>query len=184
MQRLWKFADQLERKAAPVFNPSRDGKGAHSNLMTRPVDFLSATAPDSIDDMLLELEDLDDARDFIRSITPVACGWLALALREKIAHDEERMSEEVARDLDVRFPLVNYKYRLRAYHFSQTRTQIACPPRNVRSFRIVLVKDAHTIRRPAQRQCQITVWDVLSLQLVEDDRPGDFKPGQRLLVSI
>ena len=43
-------------------------------------------------------------------------------------------------------------------------------------------RDGQSNRRPAQRQAQITVWDVLQLQLVEDGKPGDFKPGQRLLV--
>ena len=53
----------------------------------------------------------------------------------------------------------------------------------MRNFRIVVARDSQTFRRPAQREVQITIWDVMSIQLIEDEKLGDFQPGQRLLVS-
>ena len=64
----------------------------------------SETAPSHIDDLLLELEDLEDARDLVARISPDECGWLAHALREKIARDEERMYQDIERDLEVSLP--------------------------------------------------------------------------------
>ena len=61
--------------------------------------------------------------------------------------------------------------------------QTNCPPRDVRSFRILIVKDARTDRRPANRTAQLTVWDVLNLSLSEGSAAGTFELGKRYLVS-
>jgi len=58
-----------------------------------------------------------------------------------------------------------------------------CPPREVRSFRILVVQDARTIRRPANRTALLTVWNVLQLNLAEGSSPGSFDCGQRFLVT-
>lgn len=58
-----------------------------------------------------------------------------------------------------------------------------CPPREVRNFRVLVVQDACTRRRPANRTAQVTVWDVLSLSLSEGAAAGSFEVGQRYLVS-
>lgn len=58
-----------------------------------------------------------------------------------------------------------------------------CPPRDVRNFRVLFMKDAHTNRRPSHRTAEVTVWDVLSLSFDEGREPGTFKEGQRFLVS-
>jgi len=58
-----------------------------------------------------------------------------------------------------------------------------CPPREVRSFRILVVQDARTIRRPANRTALLTVWNVLQLNLAEGSSPGSFQCGQRFLVT-
>jgi hypothetical protein len=55
----------------------------------------------------------------------------------------------------------------------------------VRSFRVLLMRDddARATRRPALREVELTVWDVLSLAF--DGGPaGQFKEGQTFLVSI
>lgn len=60
--------------------------------------------------------------------------------------------------------------------------QSTCPPREVRSFRVLLMRDSRTTRRPARRVVELTVWDVLSLAF--DGAPtGHFKDGQRFQVS-
>jgi breast cancer 2 susceptibility protein len=53
----------------------------------------------------------------------------------------------------------------------------------VRSFRVLLVRDARTTRRPAHRVVELTVWDVLSLSFNEAPG-GQFKEGQRFQVRF
>ena len=61
--------------------------------------------------------------------------------------------------------------------------QSACPPREVRSFRVLLMRDACATRRPARRVVELTVWDVLTLSF--DEAPaGQFKEGQRFQVRF
>ena len=74
-------------------------------------------------------------------------------------------------------------------HFAPALTEVpaqsACPPREVRSFRVLLLRDddARATRRPARRVVELTVWDVLSLAF--DGVPaGQFKEGQIFQVSI
>ena len=47
------------------------------------------------------------------------------------------------------------------------------------------MKDAYTNTRGGgdSRQAQLTVWDVLNLSIAEGSKAGDFKVGQRFLVS-
>src|SRR5712671_2134531 len=66
--------------------------------------------------------------------------------------------------------------------FTQMWTQAACPPREVRSFRVLLMRDACATRRPARRIVELTVWDVLELGF--DGAPaGHFKEGRGFQVS-
>lgn len=60
--------------------------------------------------------------------------------------------------------------------------QTACPPRDVRSFRVIAVEDSQTYRRPANRYVQLTVWDILSLTLSEGVKPGAIEIGSRFMV--
>src|SRR5262245_49031531 len=61
--------------------------------------------------------------------------------------------------------------------------QSICPPREVRNFRVLVVKDACTVRRPSYRRAQITVWDVLGLLLSEGSDGGNFQEDQRFKVT-
>lgn len=62
--------------------------------------------------------------------------------------------------------------------------QDVCPPRDVRSFRVIEAEDAQSDRRPAKRKVQMTVWNASTLMLSEDGEPGDFRVDQRFLVRI
>lgn len=53
----------------------------------------------------------------------------------------------------------------------------------MRSFRIVVVRDAQTVRRSANRRALLTIWDVTNLQVTEGAKPGAIEEGQRFLVS-
>jgi breast cancer 2 susceptibility protein len=66
---------------------------------------------------------------------------------------------------------------------AEVGAQSVCPPREVRSFRVLLMRDARSARRPARRVVELTVWDVLSLSF--DEAPvGQFKEGQRFHVRF
>jgi len=56
-----------------------------------------------------------------------------------------------------------------------------CPPREVRSFRVLLMRDARATRRRAHLVVELTVWDVLSLSF-DEASAGQFKEGQRFQV--
>lgn len=59
-----------------------------------------------------------------------------------------------------------------------SRAQTSYPPRNVRAFRVLRVKDAQEGRKPSNRTAQITVWDA-------DGFGADFfQDGQRYLVRV
>ena len=57
------------------------------------------------------------------------------------------------------------------------------PPRDVKDFRVVITRDAHTDRKPANRTAQITVWNVMGLVFEEGGERGNFKVGQTFLVG-
>ena len=78
-----------------------------------------------------------------------------------------------------------YEFSCQLFGLSSTSfSQILCPPREVRSFRILVVQDARTIRRPANRTALLTVWNVLQLTLTEGSLAGSFECGQRFLVGF
>lgn len=66
---------------------------------------------------------------------------------------------------------------------SRSAAQSACPPREVRSFRVLLMRDARTTRRPARRMVELTVWDVLSFAF-DGATAGQFKEGQAFQVGL
>ncbi|KAI0828884.1 hypothetical protein BC628DRAFT_1408952 [Trametes gibbosa] len=59
----------------------------------------------------------------------------------------------------------------------------ACPPRNVRDFRVVIAKDARWRKKEPMRTIQITLWDPLKVVFSENGNPGEIKEGQRFLVT-
>ena len=90
------------------------------------------------------------------------------------------MGNEIEQELKVYELVVIFK----KLNLTQISFQTICPPREVRSFRILVVQDARTIRRPANRTALLTVWNVLQLNLAEGNSPGSFECGQRFLVGI
>lgn len=53
----------------------------------------------------------------------------------------------------------------------------------MKDFRVLVMQDAQTRKRDVQMAVQITVWDVLSQYMNEDGKPGEFKEGERFIVS-
>ncbi|KAF9567810.1 hypothetical protein CPC08DRAFT_626275 [Agrocybe pediades] len=124
----------------------------------------AAGPPDSIDSLYDELEYPNTAASLITRISATEAGWLAQHIRKQTETSRERMCEEIEQEM-----------------------RTICPPRNVMSFRVLIVQDARTLRRPADRVAQLTVWDVMGLSFgsEEDDgkRGGGFEVGQRFLVT-
>ncbi|EKM61613.1 uncharacterized protein PHACADRAFT_248310 [Phanerochaete carnosa HHB-10118-sp] len=151
LSREWeKQADRLEIRAGLEFKP-------------RPED----TQPDTIDDLLCTMEDAlttpqpyECPQDIVSRTSRAEAGWLARAMREKIANDRENMAEEIEIEL-----------------------QTECPPRKVRNFRVLVVEDAETRKRPKQFRAQVTIWDVLAAYVSEDGTPGDFRAGERFIAT-
>jgi len=114
--------------------------------------------PSEIESLFDKLEDPDSAIQVISKATPLQGIWLARRIRRHVELGRQNMADDIEREL-----------------------QDICRPRDVRSFRVLAVQDACTLRRPANRTAQMTVWDVLSLSLDEGSKAGDFACGQRYL---
>ncbi|KAH8102418.1 hypothetical protein BXZ70DRAFT_928500 [Cristinia sonorae] len=165
-----KLRYDLERKALSWFNcADRLEQKAGSGF--RPVD----DPPETIDNLLMELEDSVPtpasisttssipvaANEIIKSASVHEAGWLARAIRAKVEKDRENLIDNMERELNQ-----------------------SCPPRQVRSFR-VLVVHSHvppSSSRTHTRRAQLTVWDIDQLQMEEGESEG-IKPGQRFMVT-
>ncbi|ESK92722.1 rad51-associated protein brh2 [Moniliophthora roreri MCA 2997] len=116
--------------------------------------------PDSIEDMYDELEEPDDAGPVLARASAHEAGWLAKHIRERVERDQDRARDEIEKELsDI------------------------CPRRNLRCFRVVFIKDAQSNRRPANRKAQLTIWDVLDIQLSEGKPAGHFETGYRCIIT-
>ncbi|KII94288.1 hypothetical protein PLICRDRAFT_99668, partial [Plicaturopsis crispa FD-325 SS-3] len=116
--------------------------------------------PDNIENLYDDLESASEVGAIFARLNHNEAGWLARFIRESIAKVRETAGEEIAHEL-----------------------KSICPAREVRNFRVLVVEDANTHKRPALRKAQLTVWDALSLSHSEGSRAGAFDPGQRFLVS-
>ncbi|KAF8808104.1 hypothetical protein BYT27DRAFT_7338672 [Phlegmacium glaucopus] len=152
-----KIREQLEKKFSR-YEKYIDRLERKAGSQFRPGD--EDIPPDSIDAFYDELEYPDSAADVFSRISPMEAGWLARHTRKQIELSRESMGDEIEQELKT-----------------------LCPPREVRSFRILVVQDARTIRRPANRTALLTVWNVLQLSLAEGSSAGSFEFGQRFLIT-
>ncbi len=150
--------------------------GAKSCIQTNLHIWSSESAPGNIDDLYDTLDDPTDANATIAKLGPLESGWLARHIQITLDKEREAAGEQIERELQVYYD-ANYTLA------TDIPCQKSCPPRDVRSFRVVVAQDACTRRRPANRIAQITVWDVLGLSFDEGGPQGTFKTGQRYLVS-
>ncbi|KAG2368840.1 hypothetical protein BDR07DRAFT_1390250 [Suillus spraguei] len=122
--------------------------------------------PDNLDDLYESLEESDrhQAQVILSRLSHLEAGSLAIHIREKLLRDREAVAGNIERELHDK-----------------------CPPREVRNFRVIIVKDAYTTTRGdnsnSGRKAQLTVWDVLSLSIAEGSQAGEFKLGQKFLVT-
>ncbi|KAH9070787.1 hypothetical protein EDB83DRAFT_2517952 [Lactarius deliciosus] len=108
--------------------------------------------PGHIESMFDECEYSSDITPVLRRASKAEAGWLARFTRDRV--EKERETVELG-----------------------TRARVA-----VRSFRVLLMRDARVTRRPARRVVELTCWDVLSLSF-EGATAGHFKEGQRFQIT-
>lgn len=96
----------------------------------------------------------------LSQISAQDAGWLARHIRQCLKAECEHAGEEIARELEA-----------------------TCPPRDIRSFRVIIVEDSRTYRRPAHRHAQLTVWDALTLTLSEGAKPGAIDVGNHFRIT-
>lgn len=131
--------------------------------------------PDHIEELYDLLEEHDDALSLLARISSQEAAWLAKHAKRCMQVEREHVGEEIVKELQVIF-LPQSRLKI------SPRMQTACPPRDVRSFRIIIAEDSQTCRRPANRYVQLTVWDIFSLTLSEGVRPGTIEAGSRFMV--
>ncbi|KAF8215873.1 hypothetical protein K438DRAFT_1659158 [Mycena galopus ATCC 62051] len=95
---------------------------------------------DELEELYDELEDPTGAAGVISRVSGSTAGWLARFIANRMEKERERAGEEIDQEL-----------------------KRVCPPREVRNFRVLIVQDACTRRRAANRSAQLTVWDVVGL---------------------
>ena len=134
--------------------------------------------PEHIESMFDDCEYASDASSVLRRVSKSEAGWLARFARERAQQERETLELGLEKELQVNAVLVHA-----VTHSRRGWRQSVCPPREVRSFRVLLMRDARTARRPAHRAVELTVWDVLSLSF--DEAPGgQIKEGQRFQVRF
>jgi hypothetical protein len=134
--------------------------------------------PEHIESMFDDCEYASDASSVLRRVNKGEAGWLARFARERVQQERETLELGLEKELQVNVGLSHA-----TTHSHRGWCQSVCPPREVRSFRVLLMRDIHTTRRPAHRAVELTVWDVLSLSF-DEAAGGRFKEGQRFQVHL
>lgn len=134
----------------------------HSQYADCP-NVLEDDPPSHIDNIFNGLDDASTVSigmQMLASLSTSEAYWLARHICQTLDSEREQASDEIDREVS---------------HI--------CPPREVRSFRVLQVSDAVTNRRPSNRKAMVTLWDVMTLTFDEGGKAGAFEVGQRYLVS-
>ncbi|KAH8994286.1 hypothetical protein EDB92DRAFT_1795793, partial [Lactarius akahatsu] len=120
--------------------------------------------PGHIKYMFDECEYSSDYSPVLHRGSKAEASWLARVTQDHV----QRVHETLELELEC---------ELHALH------KATCPPREVNSFRVLLMRDARMTRRPALCVVKLTCWDVLSSSF-DSATAGHFKEGQRFQVSL
>ncbi|GJJ13373.1 hypothetical protein Clacol_007625 [Clathrus columnatus] len=115
--------------------------------------------PSHLESIIDELAEGDNVVSILQNTRQEDIGWLCMLLRQKCLVEREQAGGVIEAELD---DLV--------------------PPRRVYNFRVLRVKDARILKKPATRTAQLTVWDAASLQNSSSGTENSLKAGQRYLV--
>ena len=61
------------------------------------------SAPEDVESMVEDLEESEDPKAVLKTISPVTAGWMAVSLNSKIAQQHENMAGEITSELEVCF---------------------------------------------------------------------------------
>ncbi|KAH7886062.1 hypothetical protein F5I97DRAFT_1877368 [Phlebopus sp. FC_14] len=118
--------------------------------------------PDTIYDLYDTMqEDPSTAKRIITSISCQDAGWLARLIRDKTLQEREGIGREIERELES-----------------------ISPPRDVRAFCVLIVRDAYTQKHLPTRRAQLTLWDVPGASATEPSLGGRFVVGQKFMACV
>ncbi|KAJ1302729.1 hypothetical protein OPQ81_003043 [Rhizoctonia solani] len=146
-----KLRIQLEKRLERM----RTAAGRFRHL-AKSASFNAEEIPEHAESFLEEFEEAEYDLDMLKAhkFEPTSAAWLADAVQTKCDAFYERREEAMERELAS-----------------------ACPPRKVRNFRVVVIKDARPLQKPTERTAQLTAWDVLAFGV------DALRIGQRYLLS-
>lgn len=110
----------------------------------------------------------------VRYLTKMLHGWLRLpgrGYKSVMKIRSLKWKENSRSDLSINLSSCSFE------------CQKSFPPREVRDFRVLTVKDVYPGKRPGNRYALLTVWDALSLCHSEDGQAGTFEVGQKFMVT-
>ncbi|CAE6406499.1 unnamed protein product [Rhizoctonia solani] len=159
-QRVWeerrtneasKWRIELEKRLERM----KSAAGRFKNL-AKGASFNADDIPEDAETFLEEFEEGEYELEMLkgRKFESTSAAWLADAIQKKSDELYERREEEMERQLAN-----------------------ICPPRKVRNFRVVVIKDARPLQKPTERTAQLTAWDVLTFG------SDSLRVGQRYLLS-
>ncbi|KAH9923670.1 uncharacterized protein B0H18DRAFT_1014556 [Fomitopsis serialis] len=133
---------------------------ARAGTRWQPTDANEHLSADAEDQWLNLVDEPTTFAQVKREMTTDRAGWLAFHARHEITKTTENLSEEIGKELEADYP-----------------------PRESRSFRVIVVKDARWEKREPLRQGQVHIWDILKCVQTEGGKPGHFEVGERYLIS-
>ncbi|CAE6503053.1 unnamed protein product [Rhizoctonia solani] len=138
--------------------------------LAKGASFNAEETPEDAESFLEEFEEAEFDLDMLKThkFESTSAAWLANAIHTKCDEVYERREEEMERELAS-----------------------VCPPRKVRNFRVVVIKDARPLQNPTGRTAQLTAWDVLAfgtealrvgqrylLANVQPSQPGSWRKNE------
>ncbi|TFY61563.1 hypothetical protein EVJ58_g4449 [Rhodofomes roseus] len=133
---------------------------ARSGSGWQPTDANDHLSADAEDQWLTLVDEPATFAQVKKELTTDRAGWLAFHARHAIAKAREDLSEDIGKELEADYP-----------------------PRDSRSFRVIVVKDARWSKREPLRTGQLHIWDILNYVQTEGGKPGQFTEGERYIVS-
>lgn len=139
MERIQATIDYLENMAGSSMSRARASQGS---------------PPEAIDSVLDDIEDSDNPKSVVKSLSPLDAAWAALALQERLSKKQESLSAEIEAELTSSFPA-----------------------RNVRSMRVLQIQDAVASPKRGVRKAQVTLWNA------EEMEPNAIVRGKTYMVT-
>jgi hypothetical protein len=110
-----------------------------------------------VESLVEDLEESEDPKSMLKSLSPITAAQMAHALSAKIIKEHEDMTGQITSELEVGDSEPEIMLS------GSQCPQASFPARNVRSCRVLLVKNAINVKKQSIRVAQVTVWDAEAL---------------------